>query len=321
MDEMTHERCSELLREHVRGELPRELADEVRAHLEGCVDCAAEERALAALVGPEHPGLDDVERARLHRALTRELFATPANADLASHPQDARWKRWIAPALGSAAAVLIAVLVLTAGGIGGIGGSDDADMGAAGTGRADDFSGDGPEALQDDGGGGGNGTTADSNKPVRSSAAIKARPDAAGEETTTFGFDEGPQPEFDPDAGELTAEELSAIGRGSPLFRSFAAGYTVDDVDALRVTFLHRLANSSGAPSAQARRCARTLPDDAPILPAYGATGSYDGRDALVLGFVTNDAGSRALDRYLMWVWAKGSCRHPIDTLFERIDR
>jgi hypothetical protein len=57
------------------------------------------------------------------------------------------------------------------------------------------------------------------------------------------------------------------------------------------------------------------------LLPAYGAKARYEGRDALVLGFVTTDAGSPALDRYLMWVWAKGSCRQPIDTLFERIDR
>jgi hypothetical protein len=309
---MTHERCSELLGEYVRGELPRDVAGEVRAHLTECADCRAEEQVVVALAEPPGASLDDLDRARLHRALAQELFpATPANAEVAGTPE-VRWKRWIAPALASAAAVLIVLLVVT-GGIFGSGG-DSADMGAAGSGASLEMAGGGTDSGTADrfeGAGGGSAASTKAkggNQELSVASGAQAAYDA-----------DGPAPEFDPDAGPLTPDGLASIGRESALFRSFASTYTVADVDGLRDTFLRRLVDSSGPASGQARRCAETLPEEEPILPAYGATGTYDGHDALVLGFVTNDAGSASLDRYLMWVWAKGSCKQPVDTLFERI--
>jgi hypothetical protein len=303
MAEMTHERCSELLRAYVAGDLPRDEDEAVRSHLDGCPDCRAEEGALLALTAAEEP-LDDIERARLHRALARELFPEPANRDVAT-PPDARWKRWVAPALGSAAAVLVALLVITGGGLSG---SDDEGAAQSGGGELESS-----EAAigANDGGGGGKGA----NGPGRT----KDHSVSVASGSSAYDGD-GPEPQFHAGAGELSAEELSEIGRTSDLFLNFSDRYSVDDVSSLRPEFLRRLASAAGPDSDQVRDCAATLPDDEPILPAYGATGTYDDRDALVLGFVTNDAGSSSLDRYLMWVWTKGECSQPIDTLFERIE-
>jgi hypothetical protein len=320
MAEMTHERCSELLRAYAAGELPAADAGAVRAHLDECEDCRAEEKVVAALVVASEPEpLTDLERARLHRDLFQEVWpGTRANADLVAPAPGPGWKRWVVPALGSAAAVLVALLVVT-GGL--TGGGDDQGSAAMGGADADGGGSDtslesSEQAIEPGGGGGGGGSGAVGDRQTAKDDAFSAAAGAAGAAYN----DAGPEPQFDADAGELSSERLSALGRSSDLFRSFANGYTVDDVDGLRSRFVRRLASQSGAASAQVRECAATLPQDEPILAAYGATGTYDDRDALVLGFVTNDAGSASLDRYLMWVWTKGSCRAPIDTLFERID-
>jgi hypothetical protein len=311
MDEpMTHERCSELLRGYVRGELAGDVADEVRAHLAGCADCRAEEAAAAALVeAPEV--MDDVERARLHRALAQELFASAANADVAAAgAAEPPWRRWIVPALGSAAAVLVVVLVLASGGIS-ITGGEDADQGGSAPAGIDRLE-EGADRAEDAGAGGGSeafGTTEEEEMELEDAEPDAARAVAAG-----------PRPEFDADAGTLTVPELSATGRSSDLFRSFAARYTLADVPALDDEFLKVLARAAGTAGSDVRKCAATLPQDGTLLPAYGALGEYEGEDALVVGFVTSDAASAALDRYLMWIWPRDSCRQPIETLFEEID-
>lgn len=312
MAEMTHEMCSEQLHAYVAGDLARDDAEAVRAHLDECSDCRAEEQAVAALAARPDEPLTDLERGRLHRALSRELFSPRANEDVATPAPGTPWKRWIAPALGSAAAVLVALLVVTGGLTGG--GDDSASQGAADGGGTDASLESSGDAVEPAGGGGGS-AAREKDKPTQDQALSAA----AGEAGSAY--NRGPQPQFDADAGTLSAEELSSIGRRSDLFREFAATYTVDDARDLRGRFLRRLASESGAASTQVRECAATLPQDEPILPAYGATGKYGDRDALVLGFVTNDASSSSLDRYLMWVWTKGSCRTPVDTLFERIDR
>jgi hypothetical protein len=306
MDEpMTHERCSELLRDYVRGELGRAVEDEVRTHLAQCADCSVEERALTALLGAPEP-MDDVERARLHRALAQELYTTPANADVAATGSAGRpWQRWVVPALGSAAAVLVVVLVLASGGISITGGDEDPESGmsAPAQERAD-----GGAADASGGGGGGTGRTGDRAMKLDEAQIEAARAAPAG-----------PRPEFDADAGSLTVADLSGIGRSSELFRSFSTSYAAGDIPALEEEFLRVLEKSAGSAGAEVTECAGTLPQDGTLLPAFGALAEYEGEDALVLGFVTGDSGS-SLDRYLMWVWARGSCRQPIETLFEEID-
>lgn len=307
MDEaMTHETCSELLAGYVRGELPPAQAEEVRTHLAGCDECRAEERAVAALTATE-VRMDDVERARLHRGLAQELFAARANADVAgAAPAGGRreWTRWIAPALASAA-VLAGVLVVATGN-----GTDDA---AELSIQDPDRSGEQESGLDSAEGGG----AAHSGKPGRTRALSGA---ASSEESAYDLEDAGPQPVFVANAGALDARELSATGRTGEPFASFVKGYLPGDARPLYEPFLRSLASVAGDAGPQVEECAATLPQDGTLLPAYGALARYEGEDALVLGFVTSDPGSERFDRYLMWVWARGSCRQPIDTLFEHVD-
>lgn len=322
MDEpMTHDRCSELLAGYVRGELPRDLADEVATHLGECADCRAEERAIVAMAGPpgavvEGPAeapveMDDVERARLHRGLAQELYSGRANADVVGAPSTApRWARWVAP-VAAAAAVLAGIAVVTNLG----GGSDDetAQLSA--------------EAEVDAGGGADTGGTADAAAPAAEGGAKgggggKSRAlGATAEQGQAIEFSAAAAPEFDPRAGTLTNEDLSEIGRSGELFRSFVDAYGPSDAGALYDKNLARLVDAAGDARGEVEACAATVPRDDSTIPVYGALAEYDGRDALVLGFVTSDPGSSELDRYVMWVWERGDCRQPIYTVFEEIER
>jgi anti-sigma factor RsiW len=317
MDEaMTHERCSELLRGHVLGDLPRDLADEVRAHLDECEECRAEERAVSILVagaGQTAP-LDELERARLHRGLAQELFTPRANADVASAAGGApRWTKWVAPALATAA-VLAGIAVMTTRG----GSSDETatqQLSAEGGGDTQE---DHPANALDDsaasgGGAGGLEQGADAERSNSSTAlgAAAPAPDTASRVP----------PQFDAHAGSLTTEDLSRLGRSGDLFQAFAAAYRPGDGKDLYEPFLETLVDESPGLRGEIEQCAATLPRDGSLIPVYGALADYDGRDALVLGFVTSDPGSAELDRYLIWVWERGKCEQPIDSLFENIER
>lgn len=309
MDEaMTHDRCSELLAGYVRGELAPAQADEVRRHLAGCDECRAEERAVIALASDE-PALDDVERARLHRGLAQELFAPRANADVAvaaPSGQVREWKRWIAPALASAA-VLAGVLVIATGG-----GTDDAAEAPLSVEEPNELGDEGADQHSAEGGGG-----AQAGKPGRS----RALSGAASTQESAFDLTEnGPRPIFVANAGAVDARELRSIGRSGEPFASLVESYFPGDAQGLYQPFLRSLVSAAGPAGTQVEECATTLPQDGTLLPAYGALARYDGEDALVLGFVTADPGSERFDRYLMWVWARGSCRQPVDTLFEHVD-
>jgi hypothetical protein len=128
-------------------------------------------------------------------------------------------------------------------------------------------------------------------------------------------------PRFDASAGSLTTEDLSAFGRSGDLFQAFAAAYRPRDGKTLYGPFLETLVDESPGLRPEIEQCAATLPRDGSLIPAYGALAEYDERDALVLGFVTSDPGSAEIDRYLIWVWERGSCDQPIDSLFENIER
>lgn len=309
---MTHDRCSELLRGYVRGELPGELADEVRDHLATCGDCRAEHRAVMALgVGDASDArpLDDVERARLHRGLAQELFVARANSDVAGAGSgERRWVRWLAPA-AAAAAVLAGVLVMTVGG--GVDDSTVAPLSQEGDqeGGADAAVEDSSSALEDGG------------KPDRhranSSAVTSSQAAGTGGEGSGFSAPE-PRPVFDREGGTITSAELSEIGRGHP-FDEFAGAYAPEDGPGLYDRSLEALKDEAGGVGAQIDECATTLPHDGSLVPVYATVGRYDGRDAVVVGFVTSDPGSRKLDRFLMWVWEIDDCEQPVDTLFGRI--
>lgn len=306
MDEMTHDRCSELLGSYVRGELPPEEARAVAAHLAGCGECRVEERAVAALgAAPDVDALTDVERARLHRGLAQELFKPRANADVAGvAPVAQRWSRWAAPALASAA-VIAAIVVVTTGG----GGSDETAGLSAPAVEEPNGTEDALEAEAGTGGGGaGRGTRAraDDSKPLGAKAEQGEFDMASG----------GPQPAFYEDFGDLSRSALVDLGN----FRSFAGAYSPEDAPGLYGPFLDRIKKEAAGARPEVDECAATIPQDGKLIPVYGVAGEYDDRDALALGYVTSDPDSDELNRYLIWVWARDDCGHPIDTFFEKID-
>lgn len=55
-----HEKIIELLPEYLKGALPREMGDEVQAHLEGCEECRNELSFLRELVDSEVPDPGDL---------------------------------------------------------------------------------------------------------------------------------------------------------------------------------------------------------------------------------------------------------------------
>jgi len=55
-----HEEITELLPEHLKGSLPRELGNEVQAHLEGCEECRNEVSFLREIVESEVPDPGDL---------------------------------------------------------------------------------------------------------------------------------------------------------------------------------------------------------------------------------------------------------------------
>lgn len=302
---MTHDRCSELLGSFVRGDLPPEDARAVREHLAGCELCRAEHRAVATLATGDTPAMDDVERARLHRGLAQELFKPRANADVAASKRTTpRWARWVAPAFATAA-VLAGIFVMATGG----GSDDEAAQLSAEAPAAEDAQERGglDTASRGDGGGGSSGdeSTKESSNALSAQAGPETSFDAAGD----------PTPAFYGDAGRLSSRDLVGLGD----FRTYAAAYSPADSFALYDPFLKEIASAAGDAGREVQECGATLPPDGGLIPVYGAVGEYDDGDVLVLAFVTSDPGSEELDRYLIWVWARGDCDQPIDTFFERI--
>lgn len=301
---MTHDRCSELLASYVRGDLPPDDARAVASHLASCDECRAEERAVAAVAAaPEVAALTDVERARLHRGLAQELFKPRANADVAGvAPVAHRWSRWVAPALASAA-VIAAIVVMTTGG-----GSDQA---------AERFS---APAAEEDGGANGSlesGAGAGGAAEGAPARADDSKPSRAQAGQGSFDMTSaGPQPAFYADYGDLSRSALVDLGN----FRSFAGTYSPEDAPGLYGPFLDRIKKGAAGARPEVDECAATIPQDGKLIPVYGVEGEYDDRDALALGFVTSDPDSDELDRYLIWVWEREECSHPIDTFFEKID-
>lgn len=317
MDEaMTHDRCSELLHGYVRGELDRAETEDVRAHLAGCEECRAEQRALTMLMGEgdEPRPLDDMERARLHRGLAQELFTPRANADVSGRGSGGavpRWARWVVPAVASAA-VLAAVFVMTTDG-----GSDETALFSAEDAGQDEGS--GVDALQDSDTGGGNGAGGSAPEPAGRSEPERSVAAEAGPEGSALTLSNSVAPEFAGDLGSPTAKDLASLGRSGEPFVAFAASYGPADVPRLYDRFVDALADDAGGLGREIEECAAAVQDGS-VLPAFAARAEYDGRDVVVLGFATGDPDSKTLGRYLLWVWEAGSCEEPVDTIFGDID-
>jgi hypothetical protein len=274
-NELTHERCSELLADYSAGELEAVETARVETHLARCGSCSRELRAVMALKVPGEP-LDDLERARLRRGIAQglgDVIATPQRPSRAG----ARF----AAALGAAALLAlggVAVVSLSSGG-------DDAAREAAEAG-SDLRERDGADAAQ-----GGGGVAADAGTAPR------------------------PRPSYDADAGRLSKKKLRNLGERAPTLRAFATLSTNDATELRDEYVSDLAAQADGPVESLILSCAEKVYEAQPYaaLPAIAARGKLEGRRALVLGFAWTDEDSGRLDQFMLWTWPQSSCDRPLD--------
>lgn len=304
---MDHERASELLGPLVRGELDASSAAEVEGHLSGCAECTAERRGLEALLTPlPDDALDDLERARLHSAVTAARPGESPAATSGPWPLVAKW-------MGAAATIALVVL-----------GATQLDL------AGDDGEGAGGSALQEDADGeaaaealaplerGGPDIAGSDEADSLAASAETLTDDAAG----TVGAARVAA-RFDGDAGAFRSRDLKRFAAQQPPFTQFALNYSGDDASALSAAYVDALERAVSGARAKAtiRTCAElVLQQDFPIIPAYGAYGRFEGHDVLVLGFVFEPPGGD-LGNYLVWVWPRDNCDTPLEVLRGRIVR
>lgn len=291
MTPLTHEQTSELLGPYTRAELDARAANQVRAHLETCPACRAEHegfrRLTAAHSKADQSGeLTADERARLRGgvmdAVARRRAAGAPGRPAASR-REGRALRW----LGAAAVLLVLGIVASSVGLTGGGGG----AGSAGSvaGRHE------PRALAPNG-------------PAAPAERLGAR--------------------FDRHAGRLSATDLPMLaavpgpragadsggtGGGAPAFGA-AQGTSARPALGAREALLDRLAHAAPAgTAAQVTRCGRrVLARRALAVPLYGGLGRFEGREALVLGFVTAVHRRGPLNGYMFWVFEPGRCDRPL---------
>jgi len=299
MTEITHDRCSELLAGHHRGELDPEDASAVERHLAGCAECRAELAGLRALKrSVDFQPLSDDERRSLRDGFAREARLAPGQV----YELPARrtlWERHAGQIVGAAASIVVllfAVLVVW----GGLQGGDDSAEDGAGS-----QSGGGDAAEADQG----------------------AAEPATGRPQPLFGItsnlrafaedaeDDDDETQAPPSAlqrletrSKHSDRSIERLGRSGSIFREFSAAYTTDDAG-LADELLNQLA--SGAPNDEIRdqvlACGASLLGDdpeRPLLPAFATVADYNGRDALILGFVTSDGFTTELGQFSIWGWA-----------------
>ena len=322
-----HERFSEQMAPYVRGELPAPEAASLEAHLETCEECSVELRGVRALVSMSPQPLDEMERARLHRAV---LAATTGER---TYERGSSARRGIAariaPALGAAALFALFVFgaaqVFTGSSGDESGAGADSAAGAALEGNAEELARDGgPLGLPPAGAAGkresaavGDQATAqDGDGAAEGTGDPAAGNSSAYSETEAAALAGPPQPYFEPGPRLLSDPALRRLGSKRDPFNSFASAYrTGDGTD--RDALTTALSMASPEP-AEVRTCADGVFDlDPNALPAYGALGTYQGEYVLALGFVTAREGP--LNNYEIWVWRVGDCAMPLTRISGRI--
>lgn len=308
---ITHERCSELLAGYMAGELSSAPRSLVHDHLAGCPDCAAERDALVALVAPLDEPLTGDERAVLRTAV---LGTTPAAQDAAEVTLEDEtdavivpiggWRSNAAKYIGVAAMLaLLAVGFAYLGNVGvnGSGGSAEDSGGAEGlTGPA--------PARGGKGNAGGESGSDQKAKGTEDAASAEDESLSPARRFTMRAFlDADAGPVFDDDRGAITAGGIDALA-ARPVLASFSAAYSFRDARLSSKPALAALAETAPDELAPVvRRCGRNALSGfaEPALAAYGTTATIEGRDSLVLGFVT---GEESLNRYELVTWDVGDC-------------
>jgi hypothetical protein len=299
MTQITHERCSELLAEHHRGELGPEDASAVERHLAGCGDCRAELAGLRALSGAvDFEPLGDDERQRLRDAVTQQARLAPGQV----YELPARrtfWERHAGQVVGAAASIVVILFAYLALGLPG---RDDAgDDGGDGAGGGQPAIAEG-ESLDADAG-------SEGPQPVFITADLRAQADAAEDDTATAPRSAllGLQ-----NRSKHTERSIQELGERGLIFREFSEAYTVDHAG-LAENFLNQLA--SEAPDDELRdrvlECGASLLGDdpeRPLLPAFASVAEFMEQESLILGFVTSDGLTPELNRYSIWAWPVDNC-------------
>ena len=322
MTDISHERCSELLRPFMRGQLDSAAAASVRSHLESCDECALEHNALVALLETEEDRLSPLESARLRGRVRAAV--TPASGDVISAPAIRSRTYRVAQALGAAALILGgAALAYTA--VSGNLVGEDAEQGASGV-VADraiarivkglpvrvpgtDAVAAAPEADT------ARGKDAKRNS-LRQAAGDTAGGGAGGEQFSDVGADQAqarprPKPIYAIDVPPVTEPDLTSVGRYGTALLGFARHYKAVDAGELQIEFLQQLANATGdeTQSDQVTECGMTvLARPYPTLPAIAFYAESNNQEILVLAFAWADDHDGRLDRFMVWSWREGNC-------------
>jgi hypothetical protein len=297
-----HERCSELLRDYVAGELAAPEADWVAEHTTSCDECRAELIAVRALVLAPSEEPTELERARLHKAV---MDATRVDTAPVVIPRKSDGLvRRLAPYLGAAAAIVL--LVFAASQVT-LSGGDSENATSAGMDAAGDAGADGaPEAAPE--------PSEDPEKRGGKGVVTNGQPATVADgEALAGGSLSGPQPVYE-SLGKVTPKQLEDTAVHDPPFSSFAEKYTGRSARALQGRFVRRLALDAGdqVTARAIKNCAATVIEqgnkDLFYLPAYAGTGVIDGTRALLLGFAYTLQEKAPLDRFQLWAWERPDC-------------
>ncbi|MGH2698396.1 MAG: anti-sigma factor family protein [Actinomycetota bacterium] len=311
MKSISHERCSELLSDYVSGELASEERQRVEEHLEHCAQCSAERAGLASLspAGTEAPGLMDDERAALRAAVRGtlgsqepEVVPLADESDAVIVPLERKGAR-AGRYLGIAAMLaLLAVgsLFVFRGGLGFSGGDSDAGDAAVSGGRDEDSGGGGAEGQ-----------------------APEPRGRAAEE---VYRRAKSLSPTYQADRGTLANDDLDRLTEQPAFERSVSSAAAIADTagereqaekDPQELSMLADRASDRSLArlvtevpdslSAAVRECGSNALAElgGPALATYATTATLEGRDALIIGFLT---GQRSLDRYALYAFEAGDC-------------
>lgn len=301
MNEMTHERCSELLRAFVSDELDTGVSDDVRHHLAGCEECRLELTALEAMAGPAIEPLNGTERDTLTQAV-RAAISTPPRATFAE-----RFGRRFAPAVGAVAFIAIAIIgfvilprsndspqEISAPQLQTANEAADDDAAGGGVDRSTSTTMEADSGAGSTGSGTGAGTTSDTADHGQAAPALNSAKEAG------VGFTLEGRMAFEVQRQSFARHGLdvrSLVPRGVP------QGEVAD-------AFAYDLADS--APNGRIARLVRDCSERTvstsphPLIPTSAA---YYSDDVLVISFVWLESSTTSLN-YEIWGWTNGRCDH-----------
>ncbi len=299
MTSIDHERCSELLRSYVAGELSDDDVTAVAEHLATCEQCRREHAALERLWPEEDVTLTPDERTRVRRGVMAAIGHEDA-APVVSLRQRKGFGARAAAVLGAAAAITVIGAFVYLGVMGA--GSDDADTaGRSGGDTTQQFNAGAPEAEEE---------RSAADRKTRSKKGTVA--DTAGTSLDAAAAPQ-PRPGFMVATDPYTSAELEKLGESGLPTVMIARFYNARDADS-SVTLLEQLVaaarNRVGDDIAeQVETCAaRVLDSEKRIVPTFGAAGEFDSDDAVIVGFAWTTRSSGRLNRYMVWAWAEGDC-------------